>query len=138
MGDTAGKELKARLIAEMSEARAVMAHHAGVVSVEYTPTAILRRSFQRHKAAWMVGAAVAGLVALRLVFPSREAKNSRDKSGKPATKGAISGFLAGSLAAAARKAALSYAQKQVQHFIHNQLSPSVKADGQQQSPHSHV
>lgn len=128
--------MKQRLIAQMAEARQIMATHAGLASVEFAPAAIFQRSFQRHRVAWVVVAVVAGAAAIRLVFPSLAAKNRRDKNSKPATKGTISGLLSGVFSSVARKALFSYAQKQVQEFVQNQLSPAVSKDGPHHSPPS--
>lgn len=134
MGARAAQEVKQRLIAQMAEARQAMALHAGRASVELAPAAIFQRSFQRHRAAWIAVAVVAGAAAIRLLLPSRAGKNRRDKNSKTATKGTISGLLSGVFSAVARKALFSYAQKQVQHFVESQLSPSVSQDREPHSP----
>lgn len=109
-------ELKRRALADLDRARVLLSHHSERATLEFSPAAIVARSFQRHRAAWLAGAAVAGVVALRW-FLSGSGKNERDKFSKSGTKHWLFGLLGGSLVSAGRKAALAYATKYLQDHL---------------------
>jgi len=107
-------EIKQRLVAQLREAREAVSREAQSTQEQYQPTAIAARSFQNHKTAWVIGGAVAGLVAIRLLLP---AKNRSDISGKTAKKRGFSGLLGGLVWTLARQTALNYAKEHLQtHF----------------------
>jgi len=107
-------EIKKRLVQQLSESRLALSRETQNAKAQYQPTAIAARSFQNHKTAWIIGGAVAGLLAIRVLFP---AKNRSDISGKTAKKRAFSGLLGGLVWTLARQTALNYAKDHLQsHF----------------------
>lgn len=112
-------EVKQRLIAQLRESRQALSREAKSAQEQYQPTAIAARSFQKHKTAWIIGGAVAGLLAIRLLLPG---KNRSDISGKTAKKRAFSGLLGGLVWTLARQTALNYARDHLQDRFKDTLS----------------
>lgn len=107
-------EIKQRLVQQLHESRLALATETQNAKAQYQPAAIAARSFQNHKTAWIVGGAIAGLIAIRLLLP---AKNRSDISGKTAKKRGFSGLLGGLAKTLAQRAAMNYAKDQLQaHF----------------------
>lgn len=107
-------EVKQRLVAQLRESRLALTQESKNAREQYQPTAIAARSFQNHKTAWIIGGAVAGLLAIRLLLPS---KNRSDISGKTAKKRGFSGLLSGIALTLAQRAAMNYAKDHLQaHF----------------------
>lgn len=108
-------EIKQRLVAQLQESRLALSMEAEKAREQYSPAALASRSLQKHKIAWIVGGAVAGLVAIRLLLPSKN--NRSDISGKTATKRGFSGVLSGIAKTFVQRAALNYAKDHLQaHF----------------------
>lgn len=121
-------ELKRRAMVDLDRARAGLAVHSKRAAEAWSPVTIVERSLKKHRIAWMAGAAVAGLVALRLMMPRTVAKNERDKSAKSGTKGRLFRLLSDSLIAAGRKAAVNYATRYFQNQFKQPFPSSVRED----------
>lgn len=119
-------EVKQRLVAQLRESRIVLSAEAEKARVQYTPAAIASRSLQNHKVAWIIGGAVAGLVAIRLLLPS---KNRSDISGKTATKRGFSGVFGGIVKTFAQRAALNFAKDQIQTHFKDSLNSIFERPG---------
>ncbi len=119
------QQLKLRAVADLAHARTALSHHTERASLEFAPGAIISRSIQKHRAAWIIGAAVAGVVALRFVLPSRSRKNRRDNFSKSDRKGTLSRLLSSALMGAARKSAFAYAANYFQNYLKQQFQPPV-------------
>ena len=117
------RELKQRALVDLETARLSLLRHTERASAEMSPAAIIERSFKKHRVAWLVGATVAGAVALRFVLSSTSSKNERDNSVKTGTKVGLFGLLSGVLIAAGRKAAFAYAT----HYFKNHLKQRFQA-----------
>ena len=124
-------EIKDRLVQQLRSARAGLATQAGLAKEEYSPMAIATRSFINHKAAWIAGGVVTGLLAIKLLLPS---KNRSDISGKSARTRGLSGMLRGLFLTFAQRAALNYAKDQLQKNFKNQFQDSVASFFNPQSP----
>jgi hypothetical protein len=123
-------ELKRRALADLERARLSLALHTEEASVELSPASIVERSFKKHRATWLVGAAVAGAVVLRLVL-SGSSKNERDISGKSGTKkGRLIRMLSVPLIAMGRKAAFDYATR----YFKNHFKQPYQASATEQDP----
>lgn len=118
------RDLKRQAILDIERARTALSYHTGRASVEFSPAAFLSRSFHRHRMAWIIGGAVAGLVVVRLILAPGHGKNKRDSSADSGSNRTLSRLLTGSLFAAARKAAIAYAGKFVQDYIKHRMHPS--------------
>ncbi len=108
---------KARLLAELELARGEIARQAGSLAQRANPASLVKNSLRRHAPFWAAGAIIAGFATVRVLFRPRAQKNSRDSVGKTAKTGKILALIAMPLLSVARKAALSYATKQFQHFM---------------------
>lgn len=118
------RELKRQAIVDMERARAALSHHSGRASAEFSPVAVLKRSFHRHRLAWVIGGAVAGLVVAGKILAARAGRKEEDDGGETRAHRSLSQVLTGSLFAAARKAAIAYAGKFVQDYIKHRIHPT--------------
>lgn len=105
------RDLKQRAILDLERARLSLARHTEQASVDLSPTAMVERSFRKHRMAWLAGATVAGAVVLRFVLSSSSSKNERDNFVKSGTKGRLFKMLAVPLVAMGRKAAFDFASQ---------------------------
>lgn len=117
------RELKRQAIVDMERARAALSYHTGRASVEFSPVAVLKRSFHKHRLAWVIGGAAAGLLVARKIFAARAARQEENDGRETRAQRSLSQVLAGSLFAAARKAAIAYAGKFVQDYIKHRIHP---------------
>ena len=117
------RELKQRALVDLERARLSLARHTEETAVALSPAAIMERSFKKHRVAWLVGATVAGAVALRFVFSSTSSKNERDIFAKSGTKGRLFRMLSGPLVAVGRKAVFDFATQ----YFKNHLKQSPQA-----------
>jgi hypothetical protein len=112
-------EIKQRLVAELRDARLGLAQESKAARDHYRPTAIAARSFQQHKIGWIIGGTIAGLLAVRLLLPT---KNRSDISGKSAKKRGFSGLLSGIALTLAQRAAMNYAKDHLQNHFKDTFS----------------
>lgn len=122
-------ELKRQAIADLGRARILLAHHTERATAEYSPMAIVERSFRRHRLAWIIGGSAAGLLLARIVFASLGSKNERDKISKSGTNRTLSGLLSGIIASSVRRSAFSYLQKHLQHYLKQHFQPQPAQPG---------
>ena len=122
------RELKRRTLMDLERARLSLARHTEQASVELSPAAIVERSFKKHRIAWLVGATVAGAVALRFVLSASSSKNERDIFGKSGTKGGLFRMLSGPLFAVGRKAAFDFTTQ----YFKNQFKHPPRASSSEQ------
>jgi hypothetical protein len=120
---------KARAIADLDRARLGLVHHSARASDQLSPASILSRNLAKHRTAWIVGAAVLGVAAVRFTFSSRTPKNDRDNFQKSGRKAWLFRLIRGPLLAAGQKALLNYASTHLQnHFAqHSQPHPSEES-----------
>lgn len=115
---------------DLEVARAELARQAGFVADEWSPRAVMARSFERYRVAWIAGAAVAGLAALKFLMPSRA--DDSDAGLGTATRGlgrsgGILGMLTVPLLAMGRKAMMNYGMQFVQAWLQKRSDEPVPA-----------
>lgn len=106
---------------DLEVARAELAQQTGLVAEEWSPRAVMARSFERYRMAWIAGAAVAGLAALKLITSSGRSEHSDDglKNGSRGLGGpsGLIGMLTGPLLAMGRKAVMNYGMQLLQSWL---------------------
>ena len=118
-------ELKRQLLVDLDRARLALAVHSEETARQLSPAAMVERSFQKHRAAWIAGAAVAGALALRFIFSPRAPKLERDNFLKSGTKNRLFQLLAAPLLTVGKKAAVDFA---AQYFKNRFKQPFPASD----------
>lgn len=116
-------EVKQRLVRQLSLARAGLVVEASLAKKQFSPMAIAARSFANHKAYWLAGGAVVGVILVRLLFPP---KIRSDISGKSARKRGVSGMLRGAAVAMVQRSALRWVWDNYQDRLLPHLPRSVQ------------
>ncbi|MBE2281911.1 MAG: hypothetical protein IAE77_00460 [Prosthecobacter sp.] len=115
---------KQQALRDLEDARVSLAHHATLAAAEWSPRAMVARSFEKHRALWLGGAALAGLVVMRLAWPS-----ARSDGGGSSSRGAGRAwlpFLLSPVIGLVRKNALGYASRLIESYLHQrQVSPNA-------------
>lgn len=125
-------ELKRQVIAELELARADLFFETRQAKIDWNPVTLTKRSIERHKIAWIAGAAVAAFIVVRLVLPP---KIRSDKSGDSGRKRGLAVLLGGLLFKAARSAALNYAAKHFKAHAETYLHSKLNRHGPVSPPH---
>jgi hypothetical protein len=131
----AGKQqerLSAKQIAlrDLELARMALARNSALVAEEYSPRALVARSMERHRAAWIAGAACAGLLAFRLLTGGgRGDDNARDFGAAPAKHRGLLGLLAVPLMTFGKKALMNYGSQFLQNWLHTSKSTQDNSPG---------
>ncbi|MBL9181520.1 MAG: hypothetical protein JNN17_05225 [Verrucomicrobiaceae bacterium] len=108
---------------DLEVARAELARETGLVAEEWSPRAVMARSFERYRVAWIAGAAVAGLAALKFITSSGRSPDSDDDDSPRiasrglAGSGGLIGMLTVPLMAMGRKAVMNYGMQFVQSWL---------------------
>jgi hypothetical protein len=111
---------KQQVLRDLEAARASMAHHATQAAEEWTPRAILTRSFEKHRSLWIGGMALAGLTLTQLF-------RSSGRRGNFAAAAKNRGFFALLLApflSLGRKTLLDYGAQMFESFLRQKISPN--------------
>lgn len=120
------------VLRDLEIARAELARGTTLLADEWSPKAVMTRSFAKHRMLWIGGAAVAGLTALKFLLPA----GSHDSDGDSfeadhkeiATPGVLS-LLKLPLMLFGKKAVLNYGLSLVQTWLgHHKASPSNDTD----------
>jgi hypothetical protein len=116
---------KQQALRDLELARHELARESGLAADEWSPRAVLTRSFENHRMLWIAGSLVAGLAAIRLLLPSaasraedgfdHEEPSRRRPSG--GLTGGIVGLLAGPLIQMGRKAVTEYGMQWAQAWL---------------------
>ncbi|MBL9114156.1 MAG: hypothetical protein JNJ83_04045 [Verrucomicrobiaceae bacterium] len=124
--------LKQRILQQLEASRSTIEEQATQVRDEYRPMAIASRSFSSHKALWIAGGVVAGLVVIKLLLPSRN--NRSDISAKSAKTRGLTGLVRGVAFALAQRAVVNYIQDRVQEKIPTSVKDSLISILQREPP----
>lgn len=116
---------KQQVLRDLEEARASMALHATLVAEEWSPSALVARSFTKHRTFWIGGAALAGLALMKLVWPASESDDRRDgfMSAAKNHRGLFA-LLLSPLLAFGRKAVLNYGSQLFESYLRQKVSPN--------------
>jgi sensor c-di-GMP phosphodiesterase-like protein len=120
---------KQQALHDLEYARASLAHHAVHAAEEWSPKAIITRSFHKHRAVWIGAAAIAGLAVLKAVWPSGGSHSRHDSISTAAKSSALSALLLGPLVALARKSLMSYGAQWLETYLHQKISPNAPDAG---------
>ncbi|MBN8419925.1 MAG: hypothetical protein J0L73_13485 [Verrucomicrobia bacterium] len=116
---------KQQALHDLEEARGSLAYHASHAAEEWSPKAIITRSVHKHRALWIGGAAVAGLVLIKAVLPSRDSSRHHEASLSGAQRSGLFALLLSPLIGLARKSLMSYGTQMVQSYLHQKISPNA-------------
>jgi len=111
---------KQRVLRDLEVARASLAHHATQAAEEWTPRALISRSFEKHRSLWIGGMALAGL-ALTQLFRSG---GRRENFSTAAKNSGLFALLLGPFLALGRKALLEHGTQWFESFLHQKISPN--------------
>ena len=125
-------ELKRQLVVQLDRARAELAHESRLAKVEWNPAAMMRRSVEKPRLAWIIGGAVAGFIALRMLMPT---KFKSDNFAGSDTKRGFRGLFGKLLTNFARRAAMNYASTHAKDFLQTYLESLLKRQGPDSSSH---
>lgn len=114
-------ELKRKLLVDLDRARLALTIHSEEAARQLSPTAIVERSFKKHRVVWITSAAVAGAFVVKWLISSPAVKIERDNFLKSDRKGTLFRLLAGPLLTVGKKAAFDFA---TQYFKTHFKQPS--------------
>lgn len=121
MADTSDKEkLRRQALIKLAESRAEISIEFSRLQVEWSPKNLMLRSIEKHRAAYLTSAVVAGFAGTSWLFRSR--KNNRDMEPKSAKKRTLAHSLVSSLWNVARDPLISLATQQVVPLVLQQIS----------------
>lgn len=116
---------KQQAIADLEAARAALAHHGHLAAEEWSPRAVVARSFEKHRIWWISGAVVAGMIAIRALRPAVSPHNGRDNPSAAAKNRAFLSFLLGPIIALGRRRVLDQATRIFESYFHQHFSPNT-------------
>ena len=125
-------EVKRLLLLELDRARLDLAQESRMARQEFNPTAVLKRSLEKHKVAWIAGGVLTGVIVIRLLLPS---KFRSDKSGGSDTKRGFSGMMSGLFFTVARRAAMNFATSHLKDHLQHYLDSVLKRQGPDSPSH---
>ncbi len=111
------------VLRDLELARASLAHHTALVAEEFSPRAMVARSFERNRVLWIAGAAAAGLIGIKLLLPSRQ-DIDRDIVSAPVKNRGLLSLLSVPLLALGRKAVMTYGTQFIQSYLGRQQPPN--------------
>lgn len=119
---------KQQALRDIEDARASLARHTALAVTEWSPRAVLARSFERHTALWIGGTALAGLALVRFAWASSSAQNGAStKSTSSNRSRSLRALLIGPVIALARKSAMGYASSLFESYLRRQRQVSPNA-----------
>lgn len=128
---------KQQALRDLELARHELARETGLVAEEWSPRAVMARSFERYRYIWIAGGVVAGLSAIKLLMPSGSSRDAdedddleieRPQPSRGLSSGLL-GLLAGPLISMGRKAVTNYGMQFVQNWL--QAKAAKTADDSQ-------
>ena len=125
-------ELKRQLVVQLDQARAELSFESRLASVEWNPAAMVRRSMEKHRIAWLVGGVAAGFLALRLLLPP---KFRSDNFSGSDTKRGVKGFAGRMVTTFAKRAVMNYASTHLKDYLQIYLESLLKRQGTDSSSH---
>lgn len=118
---------KAQVLQELDSARAELGVHLRHATEEWSPAAVVRRSFERHRWLWMAGGTLAGVLFVRLLSPSAQGKFRRDNSEAPVKKSGLIWQILSPVAPLARQFALKHGLELLQSYLNPPHPPTPEA-----------
>jgi hypothetical protein len=118
--------VKARLRQQLDEARVELLAHGQLAKEELSPRALVSRSVEQHKTAWIVGGAMAGLLLIRVLLPPKIRSDNSRRSDKT---GLLSGLLNTMVSTLAKRAATHFATRYMQDSAQNYITSLFQRKG---------
>ena len=111
---------KQAALRDLDLARTSLAVHTTLVAEEFSPRAMMSRSIERHRAAWIAGATCVGLIAIKLLLPGRrDESKANSEHGSSRSRGLL-GLLMVPLMSFGRKAMMNYGSQFIQTWLASQ------------------
>lgn len=121
---------KQQALRDIEDARAALARHTALAVTEWSPRAVLVRSFEKHAALWIGGTALAGLALFRFAWASSSAQSSTStKTASQNRSRSLRALLIGPVIALARKSAMGYASNLFESYLRRQRQVSPNGSG---------
>ncbi len=111
---------KQAALRDLDLARGMLARSTVLVAEEYSPRAMMSRSIERHRVAWIAGAVFAGLVAIKVLLPAGRDAVRGDHGAVPNKTRGLLGLLMVPLMSFGRKAVMNYGSQFVQAWLSGQ------------------
>lgn len=118
---------KAQVLRELDSARAELGVHLRHATEEWSPSAVMRRSIERHRWVWMAGSTVAGLLLVRLLTSTAPSKFRRDNSDAPVKKSGLIWQILSPVAPLAQQFALKHGLEFLQSYLNPPHPPHAEA-----------
>jgi hypothetical protein len=128
----ATSDLKRQLVVELDRARLALAHQTQLAQTHLSPAALVQRSVQKHKVAWIITGVVAGAVVVRMLLPP---KFRSDKSSQSDKKRGVSGILRNIVFTVAQRAAMNFAKEHFQDQARSYLDSLLNRQGPDRTTH---
>jgi len=118
---------KQQAVLDLEAARASMAQHGLLVVEEWSPRALLGRSFEKHRVWWLSGALVAGLLIIRGFRSSPPNYNGPDKVITTAKNRRLFAFILGPALALGRRKLVDHGTRLLESYFSHKFSPNASA-----------
>ena len=112
---------KQRVLRDLEAARASLANHATQAAEEWTPRALMSRSFEKHRSLWIGGMALAGLALTQLL----RSGGRRENFTATAKNSGLVALLLGPFLALGRKTLIEHGTRWFESFLHQKISPNA-------------
>ncbi len=116
---------KQQALRDLEDARASLAFHASHAVEEWSPKALFTRSVEKHRALWIGAAAVAGMAALKAIWPVRGTQRHAEGSLSGVERSGLFALLLSPLLALARKSVMNYGTQLFETYLRQKISPNV-------------
>ncbi len=112
--------LKRQALLTLAESRAELSIEVARLRDEWSPKNLILKSIEKHRAAYLTSAVLAGFAGTSWLFRSR--KNNRDIEAKPAKKRTLANSLISGLWSVSRDPLIGLATQQVLPLVLQQIS----------------
>lgn len=119
-GSAEREALKQRAVRALEDSRRLLTDELSRASVFLHPRRLIEDNVRKHRVAYLIGGALAGLVTLRLLFAPRAAASSSSGS---SFKGRLMGLLGTAMWPMLKGPAMAFAGRYLNAYLH-QIFPS--------------
>ncbi|MEZ5388011.1 MAG: hypothetical protein R3F13_21090 [Prosthecobacter sp.] len=116
---------KEQALQDLQAARVALAHHGRLAAEEWSPRAVIGRSFEKHRIWWLSGALLAGLIVIRGLRSPVSTNNGRDIPVVAAKNRTLWSFVLGPVIALGRRKVLDQASQFFESYFKHQFSPNT-------------
>lgn len=116
---------KEQALHDLQAARVALAHHGRLAAEEWSPRAVIGRSFEKHRIWWLSGALVAGIIVIRGLRSPVSANNGRDIPVAAAKNRTLWSFVLGPAIALGRRKMLDQATQIFESYFKHKFSPNT-------------